>query len=290
MGRLGVFYLDQISSQQLWLPSRDAVVQDLPTLAQAELHDVMLDRCCVIGRRDPGEQDSLLCPIGCEAPWWGKQHQWFRGTCRKYWGEHTGIWGGLREFLNTDTRGANPAARHDSIRSFRISTLRRPKWVFSDWARTGIRVGYHSKCFYTKPISKPWFQYWFQNNIFFFNMRCSTITKMHCNAFSIFTCDSNQDFLPNEVCCYFRAFRYVLATNVAFCSIVKNLNVGEQHTGFVSVFSSLRFNVRANCWQPKILTLVWQMVIGWQTTLGVTFLDNGIYQQKMNHFSKFKRI
>lgn len=142
MGRLGVFYLDQISSQQLCLPSRDAVVQDLPTLAQAELHDVMLDRCCVIGRRDPGEQDSLLCPIGCEAPWWGKQHQWFRGTCRKYWEEHTGIWGGLREFLNTDTSGANPAARHDSIRSFHISTLTRPKWVFSDWARTGIRVGY----------------------------------------------------------------------------------------------------------------------------------------------------
>lgn len=79
---------------------------------------------------------------------------------------------------------------------------------------------------------------------------------MHCNAFAIFTCDSNQDFLPNQVCCYFRAFRYVLATNVAFCSIVKNLNVGEQHTGFVSIFSSLRSNVRANCWQPKILTLV----------------------------------
>lgn len=84
-------YLDQITSEQLRLPSRNAVVQDLPALAQAELHDVMLDRCCVIGRRDPGEQDSLLCPIGCEAPWWGKQHQWFRGTCRKYWEEHTGI-------------------------------------------------------------------------------------------------------------------------------------------------------------------------------------------------------
>lgn len=55
---------------------------------------------------------------------------------------------------------------------------------------------------------------------------------MHCNAFTIFTCDSNQDFLPNQVCCYFRAFRYVLATNVAFCSIVNNLNIGEQHTGF----------------------------------------------------------
>lgn len=108
--RLGVLYLDQISSQQLRLPSRDAVVQHLPPLAQADLHDVMLDRCCVIGRRHPGEQDSLLCPIGCEAPWWGKQHQWFRGTCRKYWEGHTGSWGGLGEVLNTDTRTAIPAA------------------------------------------------------------------------------------------------------------------------------------------------------------------------------------
>lgn len=86
-----VFYLDEVSGKQLCLPSRNAVVQDLPSFPQAKLHDIMLDRCCVIGRRDPGEQDSLLRAIGCEAPWWGKQHQWFRGTCRKYWKSTLGL-------------------------------------------------------------------------------------------------------------------------------------------------------------------------------------------------------
>ena len=86
-----VAYLDEVSGEQLRLPCRNAVVQDLPSFPQAKLHDIMLDRCCVIGRRDPGEQDSLLRAIGCEAPWWGKQHQWFRGTYRKYWKSTLGI-------------------------------------------------------------------------------------------------------------------------------------------------------------------------------------------------------
>lgn len=86
-----VFYLDQVSGEQVRLPSRNAVVQDLPSLPQAELHDVMLDWCCMIGRQDPGEQDSLLGAIGCEAPWWGKQHQWFGGTYGKYWKSTCGL-------------------------------------------------------------------------------------------------------------------------------------------------------------------------------------------------------
>ena len=75
-----LYYLNQVASQQLRLAGGDAVVQHVPALAQPELHDVMLDRCGVIGRRDPSEQDSLLRAIGCEAPWLGKQHQWLGGT------------------------------------------------------------------------------------------------------------------------------------------------------------------------------------------------------------------
>ena len=82
---LGLYYLNQVPGQKLRLAGGDAVVQHVPALAQAELHDVMLDRCCVIGRRDPCEQDSLLRAIGCEAPWLGKQHQWLWGTYRKNW-------------------------------------------------------------------------------------------------------------------------------------------------------------------------------------------------------------
>lgn len=86
-----ILYLNEISGKQLQLPRRNAVIQNLPSFPQAKLHHIMLDRCSVIGRWDPGQQDSLLRAIGCEAPWWGKQHQWFRSTCRKYYKSTSGL-------------------------------------------------------------------------------------------------------------------------------------------------------------------------------------------------------
>lgn len=68
-------HLGQVLGKKLALGPEDGIVQDLPPLPDAELHDVAVDGKAVVGRREPRQEDALLCPVGCEAPRWGNQHQ-----------------------------------------------------------------------------------------------------------------------------------------------------------------------------------------------------------------------
>lgn len=77
--------LNQVSCYELGFGGRDQVIQNLPPLPEAELHDVSVDGGGVVGRREPGEEDAVLRAIGCEASWWSKKHQWFCGTQGRAW-------------------------------------------------------------------------------------------------------------------------------------------------------------------------------------------------------------
>lgn len=58
-------YLGQVLGKKLALGPRDAVIQDLPPLGDAELHDVAVDGEGVVSGRKPRQEDALLCPVGC---------------------------------------------------------------------------------------------------------------------------------------------------------------------------------------------------------------------------------
>lgn len=81
--------LDQVSGDELGLSGRDQVIQNLPPLPQAKLHDISIDRGGVVGWGEPCEENTVLRAIGCEAPWWSKKHQRFWGTQRRACGAET---------------------------------------------------------------------------------------------------------------------------------------------------------------------------------------------------------
>lgn len=72
--------LNKVSSDELGLGRWDEIIQDLPPLPEAELHDISIDGRGVVRWREPREKNTVLRAIGCEAPWWSKKHQWFWGT------------------------------------------------------------------------------------------------------------------------------------------------------------------------------------------------------------------
>lgn len=72
--------LNKVPSDELGLGRWDEVIQNLPPLPEAELHDVPIDGRGVVSWREPCEKNTVLRAIGCEAPWWSKKHQWFWGT------------------------------------------------------------------------------------------------------------------------------------------------------------------------------------------------------------------
>lgn len=72
--------LNKVSSDELGLSRWDEIIQNFPPLPKAELHDVSIDGRGVVRWREPGEENTVLRAIGCEAPWWSKKHQWFWST------------------------------------------------------------------------------------------------------------------------------------------------------------------------------------------------------------------
>lgn len=72
--------LNKVSSDVLGLGRWDEIIQNLPPLPEAELHDISIDGRGVVRWGEPCEKNTVLRAIGCEAPWWSKKHQWFWGT------------------------------------------------------------------------------------------------------------------------------------------------------------------------------------------------------------------
>lgn len=72
--------LNKVSSYELGFSGWDQVIQNLPPLPEAELHDISVDGWGVVCWREPCEKNTVLRAISCEAPWWSKKHQWFWGT------------------------------------------------------------------------------------------------------------------------------------------------------------------------------------------------------------------
>lgn len=76
-------HLNEVSRYQLSLGGWNQVIENFPPLPKAELHDISVDGGRVVGWGEPCEEDTVLCAIGCEAPWWSKKHQRFSGTQRR---------------------------------------------------------------------------------------------------------------------------------------------------------------------------------------------------------------
>lgn len=72
--------LDEVSRYELSFGGWNQVIENLPPLPKAELHDVSVDGRGVVCRGEPCEENTVLRAVGCEAPWWSKKHQWFWGT------------------------------------------------------------------------------------------------------------------------------------------------------------------------------------------------------------------
>jgi len=57
--------LNEVSGYELGLGGRDQVIQNLPPLPEAELHDISVDGRGVVAWREPCEEDTVLRAIGC---------------------------------------------------------------------------------------------------------------------------------------------------------------------------------------------------------------------------------